>query len=183
MNRLRSVQNLQLQPFSAENAPEDCLINVFLSRDGDGLQVVFELDANLTDLIIPDFDSSKVQRLDNLWEHTCFEVFIAQKDMPNYWEFNLSPSGDWNIYSFTYYRKGMKPEMLFKALPLDVVIMSERKLNMRTAIDLDLIPLSTDLVIGISAVLEDREGVKSYWAVNHPGKMPDFHARAGWLQV
>ena len=183
MNRQKSVQNFHLKPFSLENAPEDSQIKVLFSRDETGLQVVFELSAQLNNLAIPEFEASKAQRKENLWEHTCFEAFLAQKGMSNYWEFNLSPSGDWNVYSFTGYRKGMKHEILFKVLPLDVQIPSKSEFNMRTVIDLDLIPLSADLVIGLSAVLENKEGVKSYWAVNHPGETPDFHARGGWLQV
>jgi hypothetical protein len=30
--------------------------------------------------------------------------------------------------------------------------------------------------LGLSAVLEENDGTKSYWALAHPGDKPDFHA-------
>lgn len=182
MNRQRSVQNLHLQPFSAENTPEDCRINVLLSRDETSLQVVFELDAKLTDLIIPDYDFTKLQRRDNLWEHTCFEVFLAQKGMPNYWEFNLSPSGDWNVYSFKGYREGMRQETYFNILPFEVKILSGRIFKLEITIDLKFFQDFSDIDLGLSSVLEWSDGVKSYWAVRQHGDIPDFHVRTDWLE-
>ena len=29
--------------------------------------------------------------------------------------------------------------------------------------------------LGLSAVLEEVDGTKSYWALTHPGDKPDFH--------
>ena len=48
-------------------------------------------------------------RTDGLWRHTCFEAFIAAAVRPEYWEYNLSPSGAWAAYHFTGYRAGMEP--------------------------------------------------------------------------
>jgi hypothetical protein len=31
--------------------------------------------------------------------------------------------------------------------------------------------------LGLSAVLEEKDGTKSYWALAHPAEKPDFHAR------
>ena len=132
------------------------------------------------DLIIPDYHPSKTQRKERLWEHTCFEIFFAQKGMPNYWEFNLSPSGDWNTYSFSSYRQGMKQETYFDALPFKVEIRSDQKLKLDTVIDLKFVQDLSSIDIGLSAVLEHNNGTKSFWAVNHPGKVPDFHDREGW---
>ena len=30
--------------------------------------------------------------------------------------------------------------------------------------------------LGLSAVLEEKDGTKSYWALAHPTEKPDFHA-------
>ena len=30
--------------------------------------------------------------------------------------------------------------------------------------------------LGLSAVLEEKDGTKSYWALAHMGEKPDFHA-------
>ena len=178
-----SSQKFELKPFSGENAPNNSQINVMLSRREAGLQVVFELDAQLSDLMIPGFNPYKIKRKKKLWEHTCFEIFLAQQGMPNYREVNLSPSGSWNVYSFTGYREGMKPEKFFNTLPIEVKILSDQKLKVETAIDLGLLQDCSDLDVGLSAVLEQNDGKKSCWAVDHPKDIPDFHAREGWLRI
>jgi hypothetical protein len=30
--------------------------------------------------------------------------------------------------------------------------------------------------LGLSAVLEEKDGTKTYWALAHPSEKPDFHA-------
>ena len=38
-----------------------------------------------------------------------------------------------------------------------------------------------ELAIGLSAILEEEDGTKSYWALAHPPDKPDFH-HAGLLR-
>lgn len=175
-----SPKKFMLKSFSTENAPEDCHINAQLSIDGSLLKIDYELTARLADLKIPVFESTRRQRRDRLWEHTCFEIFLAQQGIPDYWEFNLSPSGDWNVYSFSGYREGMKPEKFFYTLPFNVKILSDQKLKIETAVDLRFLQNLSDLIVGLSAVIEQNNGTKSYWALEHPKDCPDFHARDGW---
>lgn len=182
MNLQGSVQNLQLSPFSIENTPEDCLINVMLSKVETGLQVVFELDTQLSNLIIPDFDLLKIQRTDKIWQHTCFEIFLAQRSSPEYWEFNFSPSGNWNVYRFSGFRQGMRQETAFKSLPFKVQRLSEDILRLTVIIDLNLISVNSEIDVGISTVLERKDGVKSYWSLSHPREVPDFHASESWIR-
>jgi hypothetical protein len=37
------------------------------------------------------------------------------------------------------------------------------------------VPADTNWQLGLSAVLEEKDGTKSYWALAHPGEKPDFH--------
>ncbi|MBV1732472.1 MAG: hypothetical protein KUA38_09520, partial [Hydrogenophaga sp.] len=39
------------------------------------------------------------------------------------------------------------------------------------------------LMLGLSAILETRDGQLSYWALHHPAARPDFHHRAGFAHV
>jgi len=176
------TQKLSLKPFSAENAPDNCRINAVLTKKGTSLKVVFELTAGSADLIIPVFQPAGAQRKEKLWEHTCFEIFLAQSGMPKYWEFNLSPSGDWNIYTFSGYREGMKQEICFHNIPFEVIVLSRQALKLETSIDLKVLEDCSGIDVGLSTVLEQSAGAKSYWALNHPGDIPDFHARKGWLK-
>src|ERR1700757_4395609 len=42
---------------------------------------------------------------DGLWEHTCFEAFIAAPGVAGYYEFNFSPTLAWAAYQFSDYRE------------------------------------------------------------------------------
>ena len=183
VNRHGSTPILMLFPFSGEIPLKDCRIAARLSLGETTLQVEYRLYTNLANLIIPVFDPSKAERKNNLWEHTCFEIFLGEGGRSNYWEFNLSPSGEWNVYAFSDYREGMKQELSFDMLPFEVNILSGQELSLETTIDLDIIPVLSDLKTGISSVLEQKNGMKSYWALSHPGEVPDFHARESWIQV
>ena len=37
--------------------------------------------------------------------------------------------------------------------------------------------------LALSAVIEERTGAKSYWALAHPDGRPDFHADAGFVAM
>jgi hypothetical protein len=52
--------------------------------------------------------AAKPQRRMALWEHTCFECFVADSTTTGYTEVNVAPSGDWNCFDFQAYRLGMQ---------------------------------------------------------------------------
>lgn len=110
-------------------------------------------------------------RRDGLWRHTCFEAFIRHPD-GSYWEFNFSPSTEWAAYSFTGYREGMR----------DLEIESPHINATRSAgqfqldVELPLPPrLPSPMCLNLAAVIEDKTGNKTYWALVHPPGPPDFH--------
>ncbi len=182
MTMQESARKLMLQPFSIESLSQNYRIDVILSKDNSCLKVVFELSAPLKDLFLPVFDPSKAQRKDSLWEHTCFEIFLGQADRSDYWEFNMSPSGDWNVYAFSAYREGMRQEESIHKLLLDLQVLSDEKLRLKTAINLKKLSDFSAIDIGLCAVVEQRGGAKSYWALNHQGAIPDFHAKGSWTR-
>jgi hypothetical protein len=123
-------------------------------------------------LIIP--DSADGVRTDGLWQNTCFEIFLRHADDDSYFEFNFAPSGNWAAYQFSRYREGM--------VDLDTdgpSIQTERSGNAFVC-DVSFLmpmPFSQSVAIGLSAVIEEKGGVKSYWALQHPLGQPDFHHR------
>jgi hypothetical protein len=46
---------------------------------------------------------------------------------------------------------------------------------LRALLDLSDWPASSDWRLGLSAVIEETNGRKSYWALTHPPGQPDFH--------
>lgn len=52
---------------------------------------------------------------------------------------------------------------------------------LRCALSLANIVLPANILeVGVSCVLEHNNGEKSYWALSHPGKQPDFHHPDGF---
>jgi hypothetical protein len=135
------------------------------------LTLLFALQGDLSCLRIPDVRSSG--RADGLWRHTCFEAFVMADKGPGYREFNLSPSGEWAAYDFRGYRDGGALESA--SAPTIVVRRMLNRLELEAQIDRDSILQGRSLRLGLSAVVEDTDGARSYWALQHPPGEPDFH--------
>ncbi len=115
-------------------------------------------------------------RRDKLWQRTCFEAFLKQQGATGYAEFNFSPSGEWAAYQFDGYREGMAPHdvegLSIATSKTDNGGRGQLKLSATVALAQNL---RFPLRIGLSAVIEETDGTKSYWALNHPPGQPDFH--------
>jgi hypothetical protein len=109
---------------------------------------------------------------DRLWQTTCFEAFLRPKGEDGYREWNFAPSSQWAAYDFTSNRDGMTNAPI--ASPPYIRIEDNFTwwaLGATIAVDAD-----TQWQLGLSAVLEEKGGTKSYWALAHPqGEKPDFH--------
>ena len=131
-------------------------------------RISYHLRGDLDRLRIP--EPATPARRDELWRHTCFELFAAGEGEA-YAEFNFSPSGEWAAYAFDRYRDGMRP--------LDTTTPA-----IRTAHEGDKLTIEVELVLppgttalGLNAVVEDEHGNPSYWSLVHPPGKPDFHHR------
>lgn len=147
----------------------------------DRLVFQYVLRADMARVRVPETESS--QRADGLWKHTCFEAFISAAGLAGYYELNFSPSGQWALYSFDGYRKGMSPVDISTTPRLAVRVYDDR-LELDAAVylfDLGLAREGLALKLALSAVVEDDSGTLSYWALKHaPGK-PDFHHPDGFV--
>jgi hypothetical protein len=116
-------------------------------------------------------------RSDELWRHTCFEAFVQASPRDGYYEFNFAPSTQWAAYWFSSYRSGMVVATEIAAPAIDVQSSPDcYTLRASLAADrLSAFPSSTSWRLGLSAVIEDVSGRKSYWALAHPPGDPDFH--------
>ena len=110
-------------------------------------------------------------RARNLWKATCFEAFLKPRGREAYREFNFSPSGQWAAYDFTEMREGraeadvsapyvrIEDNMTWWAVGATIALPSKKRWE-----------------LALSAVLEEQDGTKSYWALAHPSAdKPDFH--------
>lgn len=142
--------------------------------DAGTLALGFTLLGDLEQLLLPPPSSSV--RTDELWQHTCFEAFFARAGDDSYYEVNLSPSTAWATYSFLRYREGGLPA---RALELRMVVHQKaNRLELHALLELDrTVSLNPGqhLRLGLAAVIEQKDGRLSYWAIRHPEGQPDFH--------
>ncbi len=115
-------------------------------------------------------------RRDELWKITCFELFIRASEN-NYLEFNFAPDGGWAYYSFDGYRIGMtSPETA--TVPPIAFHASDSAAQLSVTLDLTMLPEQFRAIpwrANLAAVIEEKDGHKSYWALAHPAGPPDFH--------
>ena len=137
-----------------------------MERDGVLLWLRFVAEGDVDVVAWP--DPRPQARSDELWKHTCFEVFV--RTAQGYVEFNLSPSSAWASYRFDGYREGIKPaDEVATVLGLDG---GEDYLALEAKVEL---PGDAPGPIALSAVIQDLAGRNTYWALAHPAGKPDFH--------
>jgi hypothetical protein len=175
-----SSERLALVPHPASPSAAVRELTVAIDRSPAGLTLVYRLTGDLENLRIP--DPRTALRADGLWRHTCFEAFIGQTGGRNYWEYNFSPSGAWAAYQFTGYREGMAA-LMKGAAPIISVDTAGDTLEVTVRVDLSWLVRAgaSSPRLGVTAVIEDRARVLSYWALKHPAEKPDFHHADGFV--
>jgi hypothetical protein len=160
---------LRLHPDSRCVAATRIEADVAHPRPG-SLILSYVVSGRISDLRTPPIVAAA--RADELWRHTCFEAFVRPSAGPGYYEFNFSPSTQWAAYRFDSYRSGMRVATEIGAPRIEVRSTAE-SYTLQTELELD--GLSSPLHLGLSAVLEETTGRKSYWALAHPRGKADFH--------
>ncbi len=145
------------------------------------LRLAYRLTGDVSRLAIP--HRWRSQRAERLWEHTCFEAFIAPGSGARYFELNFSPSTQWAAYEFDGYREGMRPLPLAEP-PSIVVAKAADALSVTASVELGVFADAPwPWRIGLTAVVEDRAGGRAYFALEHPRENPDFHDVAGFAAL
>jgi hypothetical protein len=171
-----------LKPFPGEGNPSGVTIGGSIGRHADALSTRCAVRGDFSKVSIP-AAAEAPRRRDRLWEETCFELFLGTQDSDEYWEINLSPSGDWNVYRFDRYREGMREETAITFLPFDVRKESEALfLTAEFGIG-KIVPAGKDLAATVAVVIRTADGGRSHWAPTHPGPRPDFHRRDGFTLI
>ena len=157
---------LQAHPDSASPVTR---IEVELTRIGDRLNLSYSIFGNLDEVAIP--PARTAARTDGLWKQTCLETFLAAE--PGYYEYNFSPSGQWAAYRFNKHREGMHD-----AETADPSIHWSRVEGRASLVATLHLPSDLTGSLGLSAIIEDKAGKRSFWALAHPPGVPDFHHEA-----
>ena len=111
------------------------------------------------------------ERTEDLWQTTCFEAFLSAEGEEAYREWNFAPSGQWAAYDFDGHREG-RTDADVRA----PYIRMEDNLTWWAVGATIAVEAGVKWQLGLSAILEEKDGTKSYWALAHPpGDKPDFH--------
>lgn len=114
-------------------------------------------------------------RADELWKSTCFELFVRPAGSGTaYFEYNFNPAMKWAAYRFSDRRAGMMSVTL-REPPRLWDSMSAEDYTYCVSLWLDDAWAERALRFAVSAVIEEKNGVKSYWALRHGDGPPDFH--------
>ena len=165
--------NATLTPHPQARGTAATIIRVDMSRQPDGTFVVsYVLEGDVERIRIP--EPREPRCADDLWRHTCFEAFLKEAGADAYREYNFSPSREWAVYCFGRYRE-RKPAGAAPRAPRISVRRGADTLELKADVDLDGFARGAKLQVGLAAVVEETDGTRSYWALNHPAPKPDFH--------
>ncbi len=163
---------VELTPYAGLDHP-DLTITAEAEREGTELLLRYTVRGLVDRILIPPA-SPQAERRNELWRHTCFEAFVRPARSEAYHELNLSPSNDWAFYRFENRRSGRSdpdvPSLSFNYMAAPGLF------RLRASIDLaTLVSPAVPWELNLTAVVEDRDGHLSYWAVAHAPGAPDFH--------
>lgn len=189
------IQPLPARPLAltchpATPCPLDLQLSVSLAaagtETGAGWLLHYRITGDTAGLRVP--PPSVPGPADGLWQHTCLEAFVARAGEPAYQEFNFSPSGRWAAYRFSAERvRDLPAEVAAPACAPELVFVEQpQSMDLQVWLPREALPpaaAGAPLMLGLSAVLETRDGQLSYWALHHPAARPDFHHRAGFAHV
>jgi hypothetical protein len=143
-----------------------------------GLVLRYVVSGQVDELALPAITAP--MRTDELWRHTCFEAFIRPPPGAAYYELNFAPSTHWAAYRFDNYRTGMQAA---GGVPRIEVKKAAEQFTLQATLQWDEsseLGRAATWQVGLSAVLEEVAGGKSYWALAHPPGKPDFHHADGF---
>ena len=158
-----------LRPHPDVSSPVTTIAVKAMSVAPDLLRLDYWIGGDLDRISFP--RPQAASRSDGLWKHSCCEAFLDAAH--GYYEFNFSPSSQWAAYRFDSYLAGMRD-----AATADPEIVWDREGEAaRLTVTLRLPPDVTG-PMGLSAIIEDVNGNRSFWALDHPPGAPDFHHAA-----
>jgi hypothetical protein len=165
-----------LRPFSdaVPSAAKQIEVRVARSKPK-AVEIVYVVTGNIAGLRTAPVASPDCT--DELWRTTCFEAFIRAPESDRYLEFNFAPSTQWAAYGFDAYRAWVRNAKEAGVPRIDVSC-DDARFELRAELDLrNVIELPDDAAwtLALSAVIEDKSGTKSFWALAHPPGKPDFH--------
>ena len=152
-----------------------------LNLGSERLEIRYKVQGPISELRMP-LAVENPQFRDELWQFTCFEVFLQRAGEAAYEEWNFGPSGHWACYQFDSYRQ-LAREQNRKNLSKEITTnRQDHQLLLSVSIPFENQSELTaaNLRFGLSAILQLQNGEKIYWAQTHAADKPDFHQAASF---
>lgn len=170
------MTRVQLIPHPATPMPQVSSLTVVLAATGDGgLTADFDCRCAAGALRLP--QARPAAAADELWRHTCCELFAGVAGDAAYREYNCSPSGQWAMYGFSAYR--VRDACALSPAPRINFCTHAQGWTLQARLDARALPgaAAAHIAIGVAVVLEAADGTLGYWALRHAAVRPDFHRR------
>ena len=178
---MKPVRRVKLVPHADSLTDSVRAIDVALDwTEAAILRLRYSIIGDMRRLRIPQL--SPPGRQDGLWKHTCFEAFV-KGPAEAYYEFNFSLSRQWAAFRFDAYRQTMAQLNLSSPPVVDVEPL-QGGFTLEAVVDLkglDHADPGSQKRLGLAAVIEQRNGSLSYWALHHPPGKADFHHPDGFV--
>ena len=130
-----------------------------------------------------DFDDpQELERKNELWKGTCFELFLANKKSSEYIELNLTPSLAWNLYHFEDIHKGMS-EISVEDKPFIESSKIGNRYRLRYRLNLENFTINEETLFNATAILLRRDNERTFWSALDLREKPDFHDKAYFLEM
>ncbi|HEV7660508.1 MAG TPA: DOMON-like domain-containing protein [Allosphingosinicella sp.] len=166
---------MQVELWTHPDHPTDVVTGIQASvtlRSPNLLHLRYVVFGKIGDIVLP--PPAAPIRADNLWETTCLEAFLAPAGGRAYREVNFSPSSQWAAYDFVSHRNPQPGIAAPLPAPPEIMLaVGVDRIEMEVLVPVDSGPCPIRL--GLAAVIEEKDGTKSYWALAHPPGDPDFH--------
>ncbi len=180
VNPLVSLDGPSLASFS---------LSAGLSLGGGFFYLFFRLDDTLQQARVSPFSLAKKEneiiRKNELWQKTCFELFLGWDNEDSYWEFNFSTEGEWNLYYFSNYREPQPPKEVEDFRLIEYKWMSRKELSVRFLFDENSekylrwvnqgLKREEHFLFSLCAVIQDWKGCNHYYCHQGDDRKPDFH--------
>ncbi len=135
------------------------------------LQIKIEDELNEVDWPAPTVSPTNLlDRQDELWKSTCFEMFLNPVGHNQYYEFNFSPNAAWNCYHFAGYRFPQPPDP-----SVDFKMADFQFVNNQMVVQIQNHSAFKNFNVGLTAVIKNKKDQITYFALKHENNKPDFH--------
>lgn len=185
----QNLNRFTLRPF--EDGDESLEIDTQILLTSECLEVHFFISGDTSDIAWCELQNTPLlkARRDGLWTNNCLELFWSRPNSSQYFELNLSPFLEWNIFEFQSYRSEKNESSLYEVIPLspwgrvtkpnrgESEILSHFQIRPRQRGLFE-----SPLHVFPTAVIK-REDKFSFWAFRHATGKPDFHKRDLFISV